>query len=279
MKRVLGLAIGGVFLTAGLGLAIPPGPGQHFDCSDGGTSSCATDDPGCVSNTKGHLKCSSKIGKSFAKAIVGVIKCHMKQAQMRFQGSSVNGAGNSEENCEDNPGNSAKANLDDALASLAASGICDPTQLSDAATEEAVLFGGGPLSLDGQNGNVFCDSSTAALIGDDDPGWVAPDANVLKCELAVAKNVAKLVKSAIKCHAKMNSSFFKAADFSEELCEETAPTSHGALDKYNRVRDKLIAAGICPPCLNGAGMDTLATNVLGQADGANNLVYPCNLGP
>src|SRR6185369_4589003 len=119
MKSMLTVAIGATLVFARIGLATPPGPGQHFDCSDGGTSSCATDDTGCVSNTVGHLKCSSKIAKAFAKAVGSVIKCHVKQVQMRFQGASVNGAGTSEENCEENPGNSAKGKLDKVLTALA----------------------------------------------------------------------------------------------------------------------------------------------------------------
>ena len=113
MKGMLTVAIAATLVFARIGLATPPGPGQHFDCTDGGTSSCAADDTGCVSNQKGHLGCSSKIGKAFAKAVKSVITCHSKQATMRFKGSSENGAGTSEENCEENPGNSAKGKLED----------------------------------------------------------------------------------------------------------------------------------------------------------------------
>src|SRR5258705_11305728 len=112
MRHVLILVLGGVLVVARVGLAAPPGPGQHFDCSDGGTSSCATDDTGCVSNTVSHLKCSSKIAKAFAKAVANVIKCHVKQVQMRFQRASITEAGPAEENYEANPGNSAKGTLE-----------------------------------------------------------------------------------------------------------------------------------------------------------------------
>jgi hypothetical protein len=273
--------VAAVFLATGVGLAAPPAPGQHFDCTDGGTSSCATDDTGCVSNTIGHLRCSSKIGKLFAKAVYGTIICHLKQADMRFKGASETGAGSSEENCEDNPGNSAKGKLDAGLSKLIASGLCDPVQLANAAAEEAILFGPGPLSLDGQNGNVYCDSSSGALIGDDDTGWVASTASMFKCEAAVAKALGKLVVSGIKCHDKMNSSFFKGRDFAEESCEEIDPLTptRGALAKFNQVRDQLVALGICPPCLDGASQDAQAGNALSQLDLANQIAYPCTLGP
>jgi hypothetical protein len=266
----------GVCLATAVARAAPPAPGQHFDCGDGGTSSCAADDTGCVSNTLNHLKCSSKIAKLLGKAVSTVIVCHVKQAGMRFKGSSANGAGMSEENCEDNPGNSAKGKLDAGLSGLASSGLCDPSQLTGAAGEEAILFGPGPLSLDAQNANVYCDSSSAALIGDDDTGWVAVNADMLKCEEAVGKALGKLAVSVIKCHDKMNASFFKAKDFDEEGCESDDPRL-SALVKFDRIRDKLIAAGICPPCLNGAGQDAQATSVISQIDAGNAVAYPCGL--
>ena len=274
MTRITGLAIGVLFLAASAGFATPPGPGQHFDCSNGGDSSCAADDTGCVSATSTRLKCSSGLGKAFAKAIASVIKCHAKQAQMRFKGASEQGAGSSEENCEDNPGNSAKGKLDATIAKL--SGICDQDQLDGAATEEAVLFGPSALGLDAQNGNVFCDSASAALIGDDDAGFVPNSPENLKCALTVGKMLSRLVSSAIKCHDKMNKSFFKGCDFDEEICEETDPVSHrGALDKYNQQRDKLVGLGICPSCLDSSSINALGADVLSQVDGANASVYPC----
>lgn len=281
MTRLLFGSIVAVALSRAVGMAAPPAPGQHFDCSDGGTSSCAADDGGCVSNTKAHLKCSSGISKLFSKAVTSVITCHIKQADMRFKGASITGAGTSEENCEENPGNSARSKLDAGLAKLAASGLCDPTQLANASAEEAVLFGAGPLSLDGQNGETYCDSTSGALIGDDDTGWVASTSDNHRCELTVAKTVGKLVASVIKCHDKMNASFFKGADFNEEGCEEIDPiySTRGALAKFNSVRDKLTAVGICPACLDSAGLDARAASALSQLDAANSLAYPCNLGP
>jgi hypothetical protein len=280
MKRALGLAIGGVLLAAGVGWAVPPAPGQHFDCSDGGDSSCAADDPGCVSNQKGHLGCSSKIGSALAKSVFATIICHIDQAEKRLKGASENGAGQSEENCEENPGNSAKGKLDKRLDAITNLGICDQPQLDGAAAEEAVLFGSGPGSVDGQNGLIFCDSSSGALIGDDDTGFVPATADIFKCEATVAKALAKLVVAGAKCHDGMNKFFFKMRDFDEEACEETDPVRfHGALDKFNKVRDKLLAQGICPPCLDGAGMDAIAATAIAQLDAANDKVYPCGLAP
>ena len=92
--------------------------------------------------------------------------------------------------------------------------------------------------------------------------------------------LSKLVAFTIKCHDKMNKSFFKGADFDEELCEETNPVSHaGALDKFNQQRDKLAHLAICPPCLDSASIDAIGANTLSQLDSANAVGYPCNLGP
>jgi hypothetical protein len=255
-----------------------PGPGQHFDCSDGGTTSCATDDSGCVSNTKNHMKCSSAIAKAFAKAVGTVIKCHSKQAQARFKGTDASTADAAEETCEQTGPASAKGKLDAALAKAAP--LCDPVQISNAQLEESVLFGNSSLSLDGQNGGIFCDSASQALIGGDETGWVPSSADSLKCEQTVGKMISKLVAASLKCHDKMNTSFFKGKDFDEESCEETNPSQKGALDKYNQQRDKLLALGICPPCLNSqALLDAQSANVLSQLDSANSVAYPCNLGP
>jgi hypothetical protein len=279
MKSMVCLTIGSlVLLLAGSALAVPPGPGQPFDCSGGGDTSCAADDAGCVSNTKNHLACSRKIGLALAKAVYAVTLCHAKQASQRFNGASENGAGNSEENCENNPGNSAKENLDDVLDNLQASGKCDSPQLENAAATEAVLFGAGPGSLDAGNGTFYCDATSGTLIGDDDAGSVPATADNLKCAISVAKNAAKLLVYAAKCHDKMNGYFFKAKDFNEEACEDNDPIKHrSALDRYNKTRDKLLASGICPACLDGAAQDQIAADTLASAEGATGQVYPCGL--
>jgi len=272
------MAIGFSVLAAGVAFATPPGPGQHFDCSDGGDTSCAADDTGCVSNTSAHYKCSIKISKTLASAYKSGIACHNKQATMRFKGASENGAGQSEENCEEGPGNSAKATFEGRLADLGAAGVCDPVQLANAAAQGTALFGTGPESLDVRNVDFFCDSTSGVLIGDDDSGWVPNDEGALKCSVTVTKAIAKLRASVMKCHEKMNKSFLKGDDLDEEACEESDP-DRSALAKFNRVRDKLALKGICPPCLDSAALDAMAAAVIAKLDTDNQLIYPCTLGP
>ena len=106
MKRLLGFAIGAfVLMAAGAAVAAPPGPGQKFDCSQGGSGiSCASDDTGCVPQSKdvptgnvSTLKCGDGLGKAFAGAIRAVIKCHAKMASSVLKGAPVD-----DEVCESN---------------------------------------------------------------------------------------------------------------------------------------------------------------------------------
>ena len=289
MKRLLGSAMGGIFLmAASAALATPPGPGQHFDCTGTtGKTSCATDDTGCVSQTKdapagvvNTLKCGDGLGKAFSKAIQSVIKCHAKQADATFKG----GTGVDDETCEtNNGGKSAKEKLDAAIAKIAP--LCTSTQLTLAAGEESVLFASksNPLSLDAQAGAVYCDTSgtnTSIDSGGDDAGTVdtTPTAKPkLQCADATGKELGKLVAGVIKCHIKMNDAFFAGKDFDENACEENDPAKgKAALQKYNAAMAKLTTKGICTQgCLSGANRTALGNNILAQVEAANSLIYPC----
>jgi len=273
--RITTTAVLASLLFAGGAFAAPPGPGQHFDCTDGGDSSCAADDEGCVPADSLSYKCSSLAGKMVSKAAKGAFSCHEKQAQMRFQGTSENGAGNSEENCENNPGNSVESKWNDGLAKLTSLG-CGATFVSGVSALGTTLFGTGPGSFDGDNGNAYCqDSASQALIGDDDTGWVALNPGNLKCEIAVAKGLAALRITVIKCHRKMGGLFLKGVDFAEEDCEEVSSAGKGALAKSNALRDKRAGSGICPSCRSGSAMDSLAASTISTEDTNNDIAFPC----
>ncbi|TMB38059.1 MAG: hypothetical protein E6J55_25315, partial [Deltaproteobacteria bacterium] len=136
MKRLLGFVIGGFFLVAaGAAVAAPPTAGQHFDCSDGGSGvSCASDDTGCVPQTKDDpsggvaatLKCGDALSKAFGTAIRAVIKCHKKMADLTLKADPAR----DDESCETFDAvkhKSAKEKLDAAIAKVAP--ICTSTQL------------------------------------------------------------------------------------------------------------------------------------------------------
>src|SRR2546429_4105250 len=134
MKRLLGFAIGAFVLTAaGAAVAAPPGPGQRFDCSQGGSGvSCASDDTGCVPQSKdvptgnvSTLKCGDGLGKAFGGAIRAVIKCHAKMADSVVKGAPVD-----DEACETTDPKSAKNKLDPAILKMSAP--CTSTQLTPA---------------------------------------------------------------------------------------------------------------------------------------------------
>jgi len=288
MKRLLAATLGSVLLlTAGGAIATPPGPGKHFDCSDaGGATSCASDDTGCVPGSKDDpsapnvaatLKCADALAKAFSKAVKAVITCHKKQADAAFKAAPVD-----DEACEKGPNNgkSAKERLDAAIAKVAP--LCTSTELTFASAEETTLFADktNPLSLDAQNGNVYCDSTMGAMLIDasgDDAGWVPHTGDQLKCADSVGKELGKLTAAVIKCHIKMADQFFAGKDFDENVCEENDPVKHkSAVEKYNAAMTKLTTKGICSqPCLSPANRTALGANVLAQVEGANVLVYPC----
>src|SRR2546430_16715739 len=98
MKRLLGFAIGAfVLMAAGAAVAAPPGPGQRFDCSQGGSGiSCASDDTGCVPQSKdvaagnvSTLKWGDALSKAFGGAISAVIKCRAKMASSVLKWGTV----------------------------------------------------------------------------------------------------------------------------------------------------------------------------------------------
>ncbi len=187
MKRILGIAIGGIFLMSAAGsfaqtttTTIPPDKCFNGDtdstngcsspvCAPGSTT-CSADDSGCVSGNKTNAKCAKGVGGAFAKLVPAIIKCHAKQADTRFkQGATpdVAGAGNAEETCED----AAIAKLDATLAKVTPG--CPGVYASNAALERLVLVGEPApvpsLSLDGGAGGppIYCDSTAGAQFIED----------------------------------------------------------------------------------------------------------------
>lgn len=319
MKRLLGIAIGSIFLFSAAGAYAGPGAcfngGAPANCSPSNCTgpavgvSCDADDSGCVSDTKNHMKCSATIGGLFCKLVSCVLNCHKKQADARFKGATQDAADAAEDTCEIGGAKSCKGKLDAAIAKLTSAAICDPQQLTNAASEEAVLVGHPSpiptLSLDGQNSLAYCDSTGGAQFIEDtdceggtnngnectadtdcpgggkclreDTGWVPKDKGSLACEDALTKANAALVCCTIKCHTAMNSKFFAGKAYNEEACEESSnPAGKGCHDKFNKVRDKTIAKGLCTAaCNNAAGWNANAANSIGTVDGANVIAFPC----
>ena len=263
MRSTMLIPVGAFALAASLALA---NPGDPF----GG------DDTGCAPDTKEHSACEFRVAKSLARLVAVVTRCHITQA-----GAAFRGAGFGEGGCEE----AARAKLDKILAKLAADGICPQAVLDNAAAEEATLLAGqtqtSPPSLDALNGSMFCDPTSNVLLADtpgdpdaDDAGYVPATPENLRCAVVVAKNVAKLwVGIVVRCHVRAAALSYKGEPADDEACEDGA--IFGVRSKYDKQVDKLVAANICPPCLDAAGQAALGDAIEARVDQENGLVFVC----
>jgi hypothetical protein len=198
-------------------------------------------------------------------------KCHCKQAT-----GLVRLVPYDEEACEQK----AKAKFDSALAK--ASFLCPSSQIAAVTALRDTLLADqtDAGSLDAQNGDLFCDSTSGALIAASDPddaGWVPSDTSVLKCECAVGTNLGKLVAAVVKCHLKLATKLFKGGFLDDEACEALDPITHrSALEKYTVAAAKtLLHDPSCPACLDQAQQDALGSGAVSYWDATNALIFPC----
>ena len=263
MRTTMLITVAAVALATSLAFA---NPGDPF----GG------DDTGCAPDTKEHSGCEFRVAKSLARLVAVVTRCHITQAEAAFRG-----AGFGEGGCEQ----VARTKLDKILAGLAGLGFCPQAVLDNAAAQEATLLAGrtqtSPRSLDALNGDIFCDSTSgiplAATPGDpdaDDAGWVPNTPGNLKCAVGAAKNLAKLwVGIVVRCHVRAAGLLYKGEPADDEACEDGA--IFGIRSKYDKVVTKLVAAGICPSCLDAAGQAALGDAIEVRVDRENGLVFVC----
>ena len=228
------------------------------------------DDTGCAPTTKQGLSCARKASALLTKLKRAVLSCHLTQANHAFKnGSGTPGFSNAEENCEVGPsGKSAKEVFDAIMAKLAFA--CDATVVANANARRDVVLGDENTvgSLDNLNATFFCDATSGNEIdpGGDDGGFIPATPENYKCSAYVAKLWSKLDTSVAKCHDKLAVSIFAGKPFDEEACEDTGLKS--ALARYNDKLNRIIAYGICPPCLTDAMAPTNAA-ALGAATVAN----------
>src|SRR5262245_29354501 len=105
------------------------------------------------------------------------------------------------------------------------------------------------MSLDVQNGLIYCDTSATPIDpGGGDAGLVpsSPDALSLKCAAEAGKDLAKRWGAIVTCGTKGAGSAFKGKAYDETACRTTAT------DKYDAAAAKLIEKGGCPTCLDAA---------------------------
>ncbi len=214
------------------------------------------DDTGLIPSTPDALKTESKALLLGSKASYKIVFCHIDLAGKALKGEGI---GSSEDACE----NSITSKLGGQLNKLCAQGACPVCLQTTAATLGADL----ETARDADNSDLFCAGTTA--FGDDDTGFVPPDATTLKCEASAAKNLAKLRYCIAKCHTKMAKYAFKTLvtgrpfPFDEDACESSDPV-RSCRAKYDAIRDRI--ASICPPCLDSNAQNTLADGAETDAD-------------
>jgi hypothetical protein len=231
MTRCLAIAA----LLVGTLAALPARAGTPF----GG------DDAGTISSDPAAIKYENKVGKTLGKLNKCVLKCHVTRAT----GKKVTND-SEEDGCETTCGMKFETTVGKAAASAPASTLC----LVPVSVENVWV-----ALLDGNNSQIFCES-TGTAFGGDDTGWLPSSSDVLKCQKKLSSIVAKLLQCQSKCHASQASGKITSST-DEDTCETTCTT------KYNSSTGKLTG---CPGCLNTA---TLATTLLAQGNSQNGLVY------
>jgi len=218
---------------------------------------------GCPPASADADKCQTGIAKALSKFGGAVIKCHAKQADGAFKEKPVD-----EETCEETGPKSAKGKLDATIAKAAAK--CPAEVVTNANAVSAGLLSG-PMSLDVQNGLVYCDASSGTQIdpGGDDAGFVPPSSDGLKCSDGVGKDIAKLWGAISKCSTKAADAAFKGKSFDEATCRSTAT------GKYDEAAAKLIGKGGCPACLDADAQSALRDALLTQLDAIDGQIFVC----
>jgi hypothetical protein len=228
-----------------------------------GTSIAGTpfggDDAGFLPTSKGILACESKAQVLGAKLVVALAGCHLRLASAALSGS---GSVASEDGCE----NAAVGNFLGKSSKLIAKGSCPLCVVENINHEPYPLDVA--AAVDAANGTVYCAGTTP--LGDDDAGFVPPDATTLKCEAAVGKELAKLQLCIAKCHAKYARAALSGLPFDEDACEDTTPMK-SCRAKFDAYVARL--ASICPPCLDTTARDGLADQLETAVDGTNDTFY------
>jgi len=221
-----------------------------------------SDDSGFLPPDKATTTCENAVGKSVAKLVACINKCHAARAAGKLTDDA------SEEACEENnAGKSCKERFVAALGKLSAK--C-PGQCSiNNSTGNTIL-----TLVDSNNNLVYCNGTDA--FGSDDTGVLPPagDKTTVTCENAVGKNVGKLVACVGKCHA-ARASLKITDDAGEDACE-TNNAGKSCKERFVAAMGKL--GPKCPgqcSVTNGAdnGPSGTSQKVLDLVNGANNLVY------
>ena len=268
VRHVLaGLVLGGLVAAAPAVAA----PGDPF----GGDLS------GCVPADKQTLSCGQKYGLALTKLRKNILKCNLKQASLAFKaGEGQEGFSNADEVCQtENPSNSARAKFEAYIAKLSL--LCPAAVHAAAVARGAQALAGAdtPGSMDAMNDVFFCDATSGQPIdpGGNDGGFIPSNDDNDTCSVKVAKAWVKLDASLNKCHSYDARYGLVDRPFDDDTCEFDA--LRGAVSKYDTYVQRLLDAGICPPCLADSLSSnyaiTLGADLETARDGENAETFPC----
>jgi len=152
---------------------------------------------GCLPPSKSIESCESKAAGNAGKLVKAMLVCHRKQVDMLVAAKPFD-----EEACEA----AAEAKFD-------AKTVIDGCPCVE---KDELLSVAASLS-DTYNNLNYC--AGGVPIGGDDTGNVPPDKNVLKCEDAVQKRSATLVKAILACRQKTAKAYVTGTSFDPSACD------------------------------------------------------------
>src|SRR5213593_3569737 len=201
------------------------------------------DDSGFVPPDRSVAKCEQQVARSLVSFDRCTLICNVQAAKAAFKGRPVR-----LQACTQTGARSCRGRYDRASARMAQTGRC-PACLSPAA--QGLLADGAAARFKQAAAAIHCRAT--------------PDAAALRCEDAVARNLARTIACSANCHVAAASAGLKARPFDEEGCERSCRRS------YDEASARL--APRCPPCLGRGEQAALADEVQAAAHEENGDVF------
>src|SRR5213593_2635695 len=201
------------------------------------------DDSGYVPPNRSVAKCEQQVARSLASFDRCALTCNDRAAKAAFKGRPIDLPA-----CTQTGARSCRGRYDRASARMAQTGRC-PACLSPAA--QGLLADGAAARFKQAAAAIHCRAT--------------PDAAALRCEDAVARNLARTIVCIANCHMAAASAGLKDRPFDEESCERSCRRS------YDEASARL--APHCPPCLGAAQQSNLAEHAEAAADEENGDIF------
>src|SRR6266404_250670 len=201
------------------------------------------DDSGYVPPNRSVAKCEQQVARSLASFDRCALTCNVRAAKAAFKGRPIDLPA-----CTQTGARSCRGRYDRASARMAQTGRC-PACLSSPA--QSLLADRAAARVEQSAGAIHCRA--------------APDAAALRCEDAVARNLARTIVCIASCDVAAASAGLKDRPFDEEGCERSCRRS------YDEASARL--APHCPPCLGAAQQADLAEQAGAAADEENGDIF------